>query len=113
MIHAFTTNRGERKRKVIRRAVSLASAQPAPYRTMAGGEQPETASAPLVPARGAPRRTRRGDPVAGTQILDSRLRGNERTATVVPPRAHRRQRACCSVSLKSARDVTPWRSGRD
>jgi len=35
----------------------------------------------FVPARGTPRRERRGDPVAGTQIrpkLDSRLRGNER-----------------------------------
>jgi len=41
---------------------------------------------PLVPARGTPRRERRGDPVAGTQftnadkaVLDSRLRGNERS----------------------------------
>jgi urease accessory protein len=34
---------------------------------------------PLVPAKGTPRRERRGDPVAGTQLfLDSRLRGNER-----------------------------------
>ena len=28
---------------------------------------------PLVPARGTPRRSRRGDPVAGTQIEDDRL----------------------------------------
>src|SRR5215510_8239546 len=34
---------------------------------------------PLVPARGTPRRSRRGDPVAGTEsILDSRFGGNER-----------------------------------
>src|SRR6266487_2174656 len=34
----------------------------------------------LVPARGTPRCSRRGDPVAGTQILDlyARFRGNER-----------------------------------
>src|SRR5262249_26054183 len=45
----------------------------------------EFAQHPFVPARGTPRRSRRGDPVAGTQIasreqvaLDSRLRGNER-----------------------------------
>src|SRR6516225_2199392 len=31
------------------------------------------------------------------------MRGNERTATVAPPRAHRAQRWRCSISLKSAR----------
>src|SRR5437763_148801 len=41
------------------------------------------ARTPFVPARGTPRRVRRGDPVAGTQShrpwpLDSRFRGNER-----------------------------------
>jgi len=39
---------------------------------------------PFVPARGTPRRLRRGDPVAGTQSyglrpLGSRFRGNERS----------------------------------
>jgi len=33
---------------------------------------------PLVPARGTPSRLRDGDPVAGTQNLDARLRGHER-----------------------------------
>jgi protein ImuA len=35
---------------------------------------------PLVPARGTPSRLRDGDPVAGTQNLDARLRGHERTS---------------------------------
>src|SRR6516162_4054806 len=46
----------------------------------------DAALPPLVPAKGTPRRSRRGDPVAGTQstnvdkaVLDSRLRGNERS----------------------------------
>src|SRR5262245_43772279 len=62
---------------------------------------------PARPREGRPAtHTRRGDPVAGTQILDSRLRGNERTATVARPRAHRAQRWRCSVSLKSARETS-------
>jgi len=58
------TSRGTRARRVVR----------------------DAALPPLVPARGTPRRSRRGDPVAGTQftnvdkaVLDSRLRGNERS----------------------------------
>ena len=46
----------------------------------------DAALPPLVPVKGTPRRSRRGDPVAGTQftnvdkaVLDSRLRGNERS----------------------------------
>jgi urease accessory protein len=46
----------------------------------------DAALSPLVPVRGTPRRSRRGDPVAGTQftnadkaVLDSRLRGIERS----------------------------------
>src|SRR6516164_7163781 len=58
------TSRGTRVRRVVR----------------------DAALPPLVPARGTPRRSRRGDPVAGAQftnvdkaVLDSRLRGNERS----------------------------------
>jgi len=50
---------------------------------------PRAPSSPFVPARGTPRRSRRGDPVAGNQgpqsvALDSRLRGNERNEGASP-----------------------------
>jgi protein ImuA len=43
---------------------------------------------PLIPARGTPSRLRDGDPVAGIQNLDARLRGHERTSglSVMPTR---------------------------
>src|SRR5262245_58643472 len=43
---------------------------------------------PLIPARGTPSRSRDGDPVAGIQNLDARLRGHERTSglSVMPTR---------------------------
>src|SRR5262249_25870873 len=45
----------------------------------------------LVPARGTPRRSRGGDPVAGTQLLGrgSRFRGNERSVAVRISRTER------------------------